>query len=110
MRWKKPKYHAVRCEQDGIKFDSKMEREYYQLLKSDPSVMHIDIHTSLCIGLNTKLNVDFIVWRHGQEVEVHEVKGVETQDFKLKRKLFDANHPLAPMIVVTKKKNKWEYI
>ncbi len=110
MSWKRQKYKAIRCEYDGHKFDSKMEAEYYKILMADPDVMHVDVHVPLTLKNGVKLNMDFVVWKNDYSVEAHEVKGVMTQDFKTKRKFFDAIHPLAPMIVLTKKNNKWEII
>ena len=106
---KKPsKYHAVRTELDGIKFDSKAELEMYRLLKSDPKNHHIDVHPKVTLPGGIKLSVDFLVWKKDGSAEAVEVKGFSTQDFKTKRKLFDQFHPLAPLKVLKLNRSRWE--
>ena len=104
---KNHKYNAKRTTIDGINFDSLAEAEYYQLLKKDPEIIHVDCHVPFTLHGGLRLNVDFLVWKKTSteetgRVEAHEVKGYETPDFKRMRKLFDESHPLAPMIVIKK--------
>jgi len=135
----KSKYNAVRCEIDGHKFDSKIEAEYYRELKADPTVLHVDVHPTVTLAGGVRFRPDFLVWRgtlegnrqlHRFEVapgmfevvpepwdksfkgylEVIEIKGVITPDFRTKRKLFDQFHPLAPLKVFRKTRKGWEAI
>lgn len=92
---------------DGIRFDSTAEAEFYKLLKSDSAVDHVDCHVKTTLPEGLTLNVDFLVYYKTGAVEALEVKGIETRDFKLKRKLFDQTHPLAPLKVFKKQGSKW---
>lgn len=112
---KRNKYGAIKTEVDGIKFDSKMEAEYYQILKASPETIHIDCHVPVTLPGGIRYKVDFIVWEkydlnpdYGDiKPRAIEIKGKVTQDFRTKRKLFDAFHPLRPLEVYTKKSGKW---
>lgn len=76
------KYHAVRCEIDGEKFDSKAERSRWLNLKRDPEVTSIlrqmayplKVDSTVTIG---KYVADFVYLRNGVEV-IEDVKGVLT--------------------------------
>lgn len=46
---------------------------------------------------------DFRVWLDDTRYEVHEVKGYEEREWRLKRKLFEALHPDVPYVVVKAK-------
>lgn len=109
----KNKYGAMKCEADGIKFDSKAEREYYLLLKADKEVVHIDVHPIITLPGGIRYKPDFLVYQRLENLrwaQFHEVKGIVKPEFKRLRKLFDATHPLAPMVVVRKTKKGWEWI
>jgi hypothetical protein len=99
---------------DGIKFDSKMEMEYYQILKVDSDIIHIDCHVPVTLPGGVRYKVDFIVWENTPSTMIHggvtpraiEIKGRIMSDFRTKRKLFDNCHPL-DLTVLTKKNGKW---
>lgn len=112
IRFKKHKFNAIPKVVDGIRFDSTAEAEFYSVLKSDPSVFHVDCHVPLTLSAGLRLNVDFLVYFFNKETDYHwveaiEVKGKETSEFKRMRKLFDATHPLAPLKVFQKKGKQW---
>ena len=75
------KYHAVRCEIDGEKFDSKAERSRWLNLRIDPEVMHL--HRQIEFPLRVrgiqigKYIADFVYLRNGVEV-IEDAKGVLT--------------------------------
>ena len=110
------KYNAVKvkCEHCGFTHDSKMEAAYCTLLHLEArtqgtDIVHIDVFPVVTLGKNIKWKLDFAVWRSDfayQYVEYIDVKGQVTQDFKLKRKLFENTHP-ATLKVVTRKGKKW---
>ena|SRR5215204_1360182 len=104
---KKSKFNAVKCESDGIKFDSKMEMEFYHQLKLDPEVEHIDFHVGLMLPGGVKYRVDFIAWYRDGRIRPVEVKGSVESDFRIKWKLFNQFHPLAPLEVIKKKGKQW---
>lgn len=99
---------------DGIRFDSKAEAEFYQLLKADPSVFHIDVHPTVTLPGGIRFKPDFMIFCQGpkgqQGVECVEVKGAMLQDFRRMRKLFDQCHPCAPLKVMRKTRKGWEAI
>lgn len=106
------KYHNTKTEIDGIVFDSRMEaRRYVQLkemleageiydLRLQPEYELIPAYTRNGKRIRkTVYRADFSYIKDG-EVVVEDVKGVETEAFKLKRKLFEyQNQPLTITLV-----------
>jgi DNA-binding sugar fermentation-stimulating protein len=94
------KYHSRKTVYDGVRYDSQREAAY----AAELDIMH---RTGLIAGyqrqvpikLNVnneqicKLVVDFLIRHPNGQHEYVEVKGVATQAFKLKWKLFDALYP-----------------
>lgn len=109
------KYKSKKVEIDGIIFDSKMEAEYYLYLKKQKKEGKIKD-----FGLQTKFDlipafkkgnkrygkttytVDFAIYHWNGEVEYIDVKGMETQQGVLRRKLFDYLNPGLKLRWVTK--------
>lgn len=87
------KYRNIKCEYDGHRFDSKREMLRYIQLTNDNAVT--DLRCQVKYELLPKTDkyrsvgyvADFVYRRNGVEI-VEDVKGVETDVFKLKRKLF----------------------
>lgn len=108
------KYNAQKTRVDGHLFDSKMEAEYYEILKSQTmiggQIQHIDVHPVMTLPGGIRYKPDFMIYWVTSEIEVIDVKGVMTKDFKIKRKLFDETHPLAPLVVVQKRGGEWREI
>jgi len=106
------KYKAKKTKIDGITFDSKMEANYYGTLKMRKmagEIVHFDIHPIVTLPGNIQWKLDFIVYYPDKRIEAIDVKGFETQAFKLKQKLFNSTHPLAPLAVIKKLKGKiWQ--
>jgi hypothetical protein len=100
------KYNAKRTEIDGISFDSKAEGEYYLHLKQQQEDGKIDgfrLQPEYLLQENFKKDgkqyrpivykADFIVLHMDGQFEVIDVKGYETPEFKIKRKLFEYKYP-----------------
>jgi len=104
------KYGAVRVETDGVKFASKSEEAFYQMLKLDPAVLHIDCHVPVTLPGGVRYALDFLVWKKDGPPEAIEVKGFVTQGFRIQRKLFDQFHPLSPLRVFKRMRGKWHSI
>lgn len=102
----KNKFNAKRCSQDGINFDSLAERDWYNEIKKDPELIHIDTHVFVTLPGGVRWKVDFIAYFKEKTI-VYEVKGKQSTDFKNKRKLFDQFHPLAPVQVWGKRGKQW---
>jgi hypothetical protein len=116
------KYHAKRTEIDGISFDSMAEGEYYRHLKKQQEEGKIDgfelqpafeLQSSyLKDGKRVRpiiYKADFIIRYPDGTREVIDVKGFETADFKIKRKIFDKNYPSVKLTLMkyVKKYGGW---
>jgi hypothetical protein len=111
------KFNAKRTEIDGITFDSKTEGEYYLHLKQQQEQGLIDSYELqprfiLQEGFKKdgkhirpiKYVADFDVWKLDGTREIIDVKGFETADFKIKRKLFEKKFPFSLTLVKYVKK------
>lgn len=103
---KKHKYNARKTKVDGITFDSKRESEVYQelkLLKMAGEVKLLKLQPKYLLQEGFTKNgkrhrpityiADFEVHYKDGRVEVIDVKGKETEVFKIKRKLFEKRYP-----------------
>lgn len=98
----KSKYGAKKCEIDGFIFDSIMEGKFYihlKLEKQKGNVIDYELQPKYVLQENFKKNgktiraityiSDFLVtYKDGSQI-VYDVKGRETTDFLLKKKMFD---------------------
>lgn len=105
---------------DGITFDSKMESEYYKHLKqmkAEGFVKEIELQPRyLLIPSYQKKGktvrkmeyiADFLItYKDGFQLVV-DVKGMLTDSFKLKQKLFDYLYPKIELRLITEHNGKW---
>jgi hypothetical protein len=111
------KYNAKRTEIDGIAFDSKSEGEYYLHLKQQQEQGLIEsfiLQPKFILQDGFKKDskhirpimyiADFDVWKPDGTREIIDVKGFETADFKIKRKLFEKKFPFKLTLVKYVKK------
>jgi hypothetical protein len=111
------KYNAKRTEIDGITFDSKSEGEYYLHLKQQQEQGLIEsfiLQPKFILQDGFKKDgkhirpilyiADFDVWKPDGTREIIDVKGFETADFKIKRKLFEKKFPFKLTLVKYVKK------
>ena len=98
----KSKYGAKKCEVDGYIFDSVMEAKFYvhlKLEKQNGNVVAYELQPKYILQESFKKDgktvraiayiSDFLVtYKDGSKI-VYDVKGRETADFKLKKKMFD---------------------
>ncbi|QFG05889.1 holliday junction resolvase [Bacillus phage 056SW001B] len=103
---KRNKFNNKKVEIDGIVFDSAMEAKYYEYLKEEHKhgrVAFFDLQPRYTLQPSFKkrgklfraidYKADFEVhYPNGDYVTV-DVKGFETADFKIKRKLFEKAYP-----------------
>ncbi len=83
------KFSAVRCEKDGIKFSSKLEREYYNklnLLKKAGEILFFLRQVPFDLPGGITYRLDFMVFYACGEVELVETKGYMTKDAQIKIK------------------------
>lgn len=103
---KKSKYNNEKTVVDGIKFDSKKEAEYYiqlKLLKKAGEIKDIGLQPKFELQPGFKKNgvtyrpityiADFVITNNDGTTEIVDIKGVETQVFKIKKKLFEYMYP-----------------
>ena len=100
------KYNAKKKVIDGIKFDSIAESQYYLHLKEQAEKGHIkafSLQPSFTLQESFKKDgrayreikyvADFEVIHNDESIEVVDVKGMMTPDFKIKMKLFQNKYP-----------------
>lgn len=117
------KYNAKKVEIDGIKFDSKAEGEYYLHLKqqvTERQILGFERQKRMLLqegfsveGVKGKIRpifyvVDFIITENDGTLTYVDVKGMETDVFKLKKKLFMKRYSTA-LLKVKKTKGGWQY-
>lgn len=91
------KYKAVRCEADGIKFPSKLERAYYYHLKrlqASGEVLFFLRQVSFDLPGKIKYVCDFQVFWSNGEISFIDTKGKDTPMSRDKRKQVEALYPL----------------
>lgn len=114
------KYNSKKVEIDGIKFDSKLEAEYYEylkLLKQSNGIKNFILQPKYKLldrfekdgKKYREMNyiADFEVLHNDDGREIIDVKGFETADFKIKRKLFDNKYPDLLLTLITKAPKKY---
>jgi len=93
---KRSKYFNVRTEVDGIKFASKAEAKRYQelkLMQEAGIIKWFIMQTPWLLPGGIKYVSDFLVFYTDGTVVVEDVKGVKTDVYKLKKKLFESSYP-----------------
>lgn len=113
LKNKKHKYSAVATEVNGHRFDSKREAEHYQelmLRQRAGEIKEIKLQPEYELQPAFKKNgkhhraikyrADFEILHSDGRVEVIDVKGFETKEFKLKKKLFEARYPDLEITIV----------
>lgn len=106
-RFSKHKYNAKPTERDGIRFDSKLEADYYDYLmrrKETGDLLFFLRQVPIHLPGKTKLVVDFQEFWADGEVRFIDCKGIETETFKIKKRQVEALYPLEIEIM---KKGGW---
>lgn len=113
------KYSAKKTVRRGIKFDSKMEAEYYDQLLLLQRAGHItDLKLQPSFALlepfehngkkvrGVKYKADFMFKERGKTIVI-DVKGVKTKDFIIKAKFFMSMYPDYELRLVKKSGSRW---
>jgi hypothetical protein len=100
------KYHSKKVELDGHVFDSKIEAKYYEQLKwleANKQILFFRLQPRFLLQESFKKDgknfrkieyvADFEIHHLDGSIEVVDVKGMETEAFKIKRKLFEKKYP-----------------
>lgn len=107
------KYNSIKTKVDGIKFDSKKEAERYQelkLLERAGIIKELELQPRFLLQDKFKLGgtthrkieyvADFKYWDKEKKVYiVEDVKGVKTDVYKLKKKIFLKKYGLKYMFI-----------
>jgi len=115
------KYKSKKVEIDGHVFDSKIEARYYQQLKwlqEHKQILFFRMQPRYLLQEGFEKNrkryrkieyiADFEVHHLDGSIEVVDVKGVETEAFKIKRKLFEKKYPhKLSLVTYVKKYEGW---
>lgn len=103
------KYCAVSIQtRDGIKFSSKAEHEFYQQLVWLHQAGEIKFflrQTPFHLPGGVKYLVDFSIFENDGSVRFVDVKGFETKEFKIKKKLVEAIYPVKIEIIKSRGRN-----
>jgi len=100
---KPSKYHNVKTKVDGIAFDSKAEARRYSELKLmivADEILGFGRQPSFVLPGGVRYKPDFIVCDKDSTMWVEDVKGVETQSFKIKKKLWEASYPWLELRII----------
>lgn len=100
------KYNSKKVELDGYVFDSQIEARYYQQLKwlqKHKEILFFRLQPKYLLQEAFKKNgrtyrkieyiADFEIHHLDGTIEVVDVKGMETEAFKIKKKLFEKRYP-----------------
>ncbi|MBY6965297.1 DUF1064 domain-containing protein [Clostridium botulinum] len=100
------KYGAKKIVIDGITFDSKDEGKYYEYLKklkSQEKILNFELQPKYELQPGFKKNgktyraityaPDFLIYHLDGSEELIDVKGTETQQGNMRRKMFDYKYP-----------------
>lgn len=100
----KHKFNAIRCERDGKKFPSKLERTYYDrlnILQRSGEVVFFLRQVGFDLPGNTRYYADFGVFYSSGDVEFVDCKGKMTAMSQLKIKQVEDMYPIQIKIVTT---------
>lgn len=91
------KFNAVRTEVDGISFSSKKEATYYSTLRlrqKAGEVLFFLRQVPLHLPGNVRYVVDFQEFHADGTVHFVDVKGLKTEQYKMKKKMVEAVYPI----------------
>lgn len=104
------KFGAVRTERQGIKFDSKAEADYWDLLQ-------LAVATGELVGFmrqpayylpgGTRYVADFLCFWADGRVDARDVKGVETEAFSVKWREVQAAYPWMTFVMIKRHGRGW---
>lgn len=106
------KYYNQLTIVDGIKFDSKKEAQHYmelKLLQSAGIIRDLELQPKFILQESFKKNgktyreISYIAdfkYIEREQVIVEDVKGKETEVFKIKHKLFEYKYPDLELIII----------
>jgi len=97
------KYRNVKTEIDGHTFDSKAEARRYselRLMLQAGEIKGFGLQPSFTLPGGIRYRPDFIVCGTDNSIWVEDVKGIETKDFKLKKRLWATFYPWIELRII----------
>lgn len=96
------KFHAVATHRDGRRFDSKKEARHYDQLKLRQRAGEVVMF--LCqvpfhLPGGVRYVVDFQEFRADGTVHFVDVKGIQTKEFKIKKRMVESIYPVEIEVV-----------
>ena len=116
------KYGNIKSLVDGIKFDSRTEADYYLYLKNQKEkklIKDFELQPKFLLQPKFKKNnktyreinyvADFKVYKNDETIEIIDIKGFKTTEFKLKQKMFEYKYKDLELLCLTyvKKHGGW---
>ena len=114
------KYNSKKVELDGYTFDSQIEARYYQRLKwlqEHKEILFFRLQPRYLLQDSFKKNgktyrkieyiADFEIHHLDGSIEVVDVKGMETEAFKIKKKLFEFRYDHSLKVVTLDETYGW---
>lgn len=98
----KHKFNSKPVSYDGTCFHSKLEFDYFlylELLKKAGEVVFFLRQVPLHLPGGTKYMCDFVVFFKNGDIKFIDVKGVETDSFKIKKREVEAIYPIIIEVV-----------
>lgn len=102
MRKHRHKFNAVPTVHDGIRFDSKKEGRYYEQLKlriKAGEIVFFLRQVPFHLPGGVRYVVDFQEFHADGSVSFVDVKGMETESFKAKKRMVEAIYPVEIEVV-----------
>lgn len=96
------KFKSVYIDIDNIKFASKLESQYYIMLKLWKKYNHIKFflrQVPFDLPGGVKYFVDYQIFYPDGTIKFVDVKGIETEVFKIKKKMVEALYPITIEVV-----------
>lgn len=96
------KFNSVRVKNNGNNFASKLEEAYdayLQILQKEEKIEFYLWQVPLRLPGGTKYIVDFVVFDSDGTVRFVDVKGMETDVFKIKKREIEAHYPFDIVII-----------
>lgn len=112
VKRKKTKYNNRKTVVDGIEFDSAAEAEYYRVAKAYAKKNGLELRLQEKFVLQEKYRIhgvgkraitytpDFTFWDGDKLVRVVDVKGMQTESFKIKAKIFCYKYQIPLVLAV----------
>lgn len=91
------KFNAKPTVTDGIKFGSKLEAKYYNIIKAkreSGEVLFFLRQIPFHLPGNVVYRADFMLFFSDGSVEIWEIKGFPTPEWKIKKKLVESLYPI----------------